>query len=226
MPDSEQEKKETKKAPEPVTDKRSVLYEFVRRIAIVIFHTLMPVKCHNPERLRADPPYVLISNHQHALDPVAIAIHIPKHQVCFLAKKEIGKNKTVNRIMTNAHVIFVNRHETDMTAMRNCMKAVRMKKILVIFPEGTRHHEGQMEQIENGASLIAMRTKAPIIPVYIDRKLSFFRRTHLYVGEPIPSEDLIAKGINAETCEEMNERFRETFRKMIRETSAGADKKA
>lgn len=226
MPENEQEQKAKRKAPEPVSDRQSILYEVVRRIAIVFFHTLMPVKCHNPERLRAEPPYVLISNHQHALDPVAIAIHIPKHQVCFLAKKEIGKNKTVNRMMTNAHVIFVGRHDTDMAAMRNCMKAVRMNKILVIFPEGTRHHEGQMEQIENGASLIAMRSKAPIIPVYIDRKLGLFKRTHMYVGEPIPSEDLIAKGINAESCEEMNERFRETFRKMIRETSAGPDKKA
>ena len=51
-----------------------------------------------------------------------------------------------------------------MAAMRNCMKAVKMKKILLIFPEGTRHHEGQMEHIESGASLIAMRSGAPIIP--------------------------------------------------------------
>ena len=31
-------------------------------------------------------------------------------------------------------------------------------------------------------------------------------------------EDLLEKGINTETCEQMNERMRETFRKMIRET--------
>jgi 1-acyl-sn-glycerol-3-phosphate acyltransferase len=97
-------------------------------------------------------------------------------------------------------------------------------KILLIFPEGTRHHEGQMEQIENGASLIAMRTRAPIIPMYIDRKLSFFKVTRMYVGEPIAYDDLLEKGINAETCEEMNERFRETFRRMIAETEAASKK--
>ena len=107
-----------------------------------------------------------------------------------------------------------------MAAMRNCMKAIRMKKILLIFPEGTRHHKGQMEEIQNGTSLIAMRSGAPIIPMYIDRKLSFFRRTHMYVGEPIPYDDLAEKGINAETCEEMNERFRETFRRMIAEAES------
>jgi hypothetical protein len=48
--------------------------------------------------------------------------------------------------------------------------------------------------------------------------MSPFRITNLYVGEPIPYDDLLAEGINAETCEKMNERMRETFRRMIAET--------
>ena len=215
---------ETKKL-EPVSDRISLVYGLFRVLAKIIFHTVMPVKCHNRERLDAEAPYILIANHLHALDPVAMAMFIPRRQICFLGKKELGKNRIANRLMTSAHVILVGRGDTDMAAMRNCMKAVKMKKILLIFPEGTRHHEGQMQQIQSGASLIAMRSKAPIIPMYIDRKLSFFKKTNMYVGEPIPYDDLLEKGINAETCEEMNERFRETFRKMIAEAGSGDSKK-
>ena len=82
-----------------------------------------------------------------------------------------------------------------------------------------------MQEIESGASLIAMRCGVPIIPVYLDRKISFFRKTNLYVGEPILSEDLIARGINSETCEEMNERFRETFRNMVADGEKARSKK-
>ena len=206
-------------------EKRSRVYEFGRRLALVVFHTLMPVKYHHRERLDREPPYVLISNHLHALDPVALAMGIPKQQVVFLGKKELGKNKLIRRIFTSARCILVDRHNTDMTAMRNCMKAVRAKKILIIFPEGTRHHKGQMQEIESGASLIAMRCGAPIIPVLVERKLSFFRRTHFWVGEEIPSADLTARGINAETCEEMNERFRATFRKMVEDAETFHAKK-
>ena len=71
-----------------------------------------------------------------------------------------------------------------------------------------------------GNGQIAMRSKAPVIPIYIDRKMGFFKVTNLYVGEPIPYDDLLAEGINTETCERMNERMRETFRRMIRETEA------
>ena len=213
-----EEKKPGKKKLEAVREGRSLLYEFTRCVAIVFHHTLMPVRFHNKERLRREPPFVLIANHRHALDPVAMAMAVPHHQLVFLAKKELAANKLLRNLLTRVHCILVDRHNVDMEAMRACMKAVKMKKILLIFPEGTRHHEGQMEQIETGTALIAMRTKAPIIPIYIDRKLSFFKVTNMYVGEPIPYDDLLEEGINAETCEKMNERMRETFRRMIRET--------
>ena len=204
-----------KKKPEAVTEKRGILYEIARVLAIILFHTVMPVRFHNRERLLQDPPFVLIANHRHALDPIAMAMGIPKKQIVFLAKKELGKTPFLENIMTRLHCILVDRHNVDMEAMRACMKAVKMKKILLIFPEGTRHHEGEMEQIETGTALIAMRSKSPVIPIYFDRKLSFFKVTNLYVGEPIPYDDLLEQGINAETCEMMNERMRETFRVMI-----------
>ena len=202
---------------DPVTEKRSILYEIARVLAAIVFNTFLPARCIHREKLDAEAPYVVIANHRHALDPVAMAYFIRKRQIVFLGKKELGKGKLVTNILTRMHCILVDRHNTDMNAMRSCMKAVKMKKILLIFPEGTRHHEGQMEQIESGTAMIALRSKAPIIPIYFDRKLSLFRRTNLIVGDPIPTEDLQAEGINTETCEKMNERLRETFRGMVRE---------
>ena len=207
-----------KKKLEAVTEKRGILYEVTRVLAHIVFHTLMPVRFHHKERLLQDPPYVVIANHRHALDPVVMAMGIPKHQIVFLAKKELGGTPLTQNLLTRLHCILVDRHNADMEAMRSCMKAIKLRKILLIFPEGTRHHEGQMEQIESGTALIAMRSKAPVIPIYFDRKLSWIKVTNLYVGEPIPYDDLLEEGINTETCEKMNERMRETFRKMIRET--------
>ena len=203
---------------EPVSERKSAVYELLRFLAKIVFHTVMPVTCHHRERLDAEAPYVLIANHRHALDPVVMAMGIPKHQIVFLAKKELaGNSKFLRNLLIRLHCILVGRHDTDMEAMRACMKTVKMKKVLLIFPEGTRHHEEQMEHIESGTSLIAMRSKAPVIPIYFDRKLSLFKVTNLYVGEPIPYDDLLTEGINTETCEKMNERIRETFGGMIKD---------
>ena len=72
-----------------------------------------------------------------------------------------------------------------------------------------------MEQIESGTALLAMRSKVPLIPIYIERKLSIFHLNHVYVGDPIPYDDLAAGGINAVSCEALNERIRETYRRVI-----------
>lgn len=203
---------------EPITEKNSKVFSFIRVLATIVVHTFLPIKYHHAERVAMDPPFVMISNHLHALDPMIMGYPVKQTQVCFLGKKELGKTRLAAWFMAEMHCILVDRHRTDMEAMRTCMKAMKMKKVLVIFPEGTRHHEGQMEQIENGASFIILRSRVPVIPVYIDRKMKLFRRTNAYIGEPIPYDDLLEGGVNAETCEKMNERIRETFRKMIRET--------
>ncbi len=217
--------KPKRKIPEPVSEKKSVLYEILRVLALAAFHTVLPVSIIHLEKLKMGPPMILIANHQHALDPVAMAMAFPKEQVVFLGKKELGKTAWLRNLLARVHCILVDRHNTDMEAMRACMKAVKMKKILLIFPEGTRHHEGQMEHIENGTSLIALRSKAPIVPMYIDQPLKLFRRTRIYAGDPIPCADLLEEGINTETCDKMNMRIRETFRHMIRDAEKKSQKK-
>ena len=202
---------------EAVSEGNSFLYSLGHVLARVLFHTVLPVKYHHAERIPGDPPFVMISNHVHALDPFVVAYPIRKHQAVFLGKKELAKNRFFRRVLTNLHTILVDRHNTDMGAMRECMKALKTGKPLVIFPEGTRHHEGQMEHIENGASLMIMRSRVPVIPMYISRPLKLFRRVDAWVGEPIGYEDLLASGINSETCEKMNERMRQTFRQLIRD---------
>ena len=201
-------------------EKKAALYEVGRALARIMFHTLLPVRYHGMEKLRdREAPYVLIANHVHALDPIVVAYPVKRYQCVFLAKKELAKNAFIERLLKKLHCILVDRHNTDMEAMRACMKTLRNGQVLIIFPEGTRHHVGQMEKIENGASLIVMRGKAPVVPVYIDRPLRLLRPVHAWIGDPIPYDDLLEKGINVETCEEMNERMRETFRKMIAEAS-------
>lgn len=211
-------------ANEAAPEKATLLYRVARACTAVLFRTLTPVRYHGAEKLRdMEPPYVLISNHVHALDPMIAAYPVKGRQCCFLAKKELAVNRFAARCLKDLHCIFVDRHNTDMEAMRACMRVLKSGGILVIFPEGTRHRGGRMEQIENGTSLIVMRGRTPVVPVYIDRPLRLFRVTHAWVGDPIPCDDLLAEGINVETCEKMNDRMRETFRAMIR---AAEEKKA
>ena len=204
----------TKKPDAPKKKGKAWLYSIIKPVAALLLHTFLPVKYHGKERLAIDPPYILIANHTSMLDPVIMAVAIRKHQVCFIGKKELTKSKIGAWFFKHLHMIPVDRHNSDMEAMRACMRVTKEGGILGIFPEGTRHHKGLMEELESGIGLIALRSRVPLMPIYITGKLGLFRRLHVYVGEAIPTEDLREQGVNRETCELLMQRITATYAEM------------
>ena len=73
---------------------------------------------------------------------------------------------------------------TDVKAVRTAMKFLKEGDKLLMFPEGTRVHEGEDVQAKVGAALFATRTGVPLLPVYIQRKKKRFRRNTVVIGEP------------------------------------------
>ena len=196
--------------------RRTPLYTVLRGIAWVLFHTVIPIRYHHAEKLnRADAPYILIANHLSFIDPGVAAEPIKRYEVNFVGKKELTKSKLLGWLLGKLHMIVVDRHHSDMEAMRTFMKTLRNGEILALFPEGTRHHKGIMEEMESGIGLIALRSNVPVYPVYIDRRVLPFRVTHCWVGDPIPYDDIRADGVNSETSARFMARITETYRQMM-----------
>ena len=198
----------------------SGIYRVLRVLAAFLFHTFMPVRYRHIERAQLDAPFIVIGNHLSLLDPVIVAAAVKRYEIAFMAKKELSGNGLFKRFLLNIHTIFVSRHNSDMEAMRTSMRALRSGEVLGIFPEGTRYHQGLMEEQEAGAAMIALRSGVPMIPMYISRKLALFRPVDCVVGEPIPMDDLREKGINKETCRELMERITRTYRDLAAEIAA------
>lgn len=184
------------------TNKPSKVYSVVLAAARVLLKTILPVKYHGLEHVSdMKAPYILMANHTTMLDPFMMAVAIPQYQIRFIGKKELWKVKPFAWFANQIRAIPVDRHNTDMEAMRACMRVTREGHVLGIFPEGTRHHEGLMTELESGVAMIALRSKVPLVPVYIAGKLGLFRTLHVYVGEPIMMDDLRTEGINTQTCQ-------------------------
>ena len=78
----------------------------------------------------------------------------------------------------------MDRDTTDVRAVRTAMKFLKEGDKLLMFPEGTRVHDGEDVQAKVGAALFATRTGVPLLPVYIQRKKRRFRRNTVVIGEP------------------------------------------
>ena len=206
-------KKQNTNLPKKVDDgKPSKVYSVVLAAAQVLLKSILPVKYHGLENVsNLEAPYILMANHTTMLDPFMMAVAIPKYQIRFIGKKELWKIKPFAWFANKIRAIPVDRHNTDMEAMRACMRVTREGHVLGIFPEGTRHHKGLMTELESGVAMIALRSKVPLVPVYIAGKLGLFRTLHVYVGKPILMDDLREMGINTETCQMLLGRITETY---------------
>ncbi len=189
-------------------EKRTFWFMAARRLIWVLGHTIYPLRFHGREYADLDAPFILVSNHKHWLDPLIIGSGIRRYEVRFLGKKELVKTRIGAWLLNKLHMIVVDRHNSDLKAMRECMNVIRQGHVLGIFPEGTRCRNTTMEHLETGCAFIALRAKVPLLPVLIDRPVRPFRLTRVTYGPPIDISDLAAEGINAETAEKLNERIR------------------
>ena len=189
-------------------EKRTFWFTMARGFTWLLGHTIYPVRYYGRAYADLEAPFILVSNHKHWLDPLIIGTGILKYEVRFLGKKELVKTKIGEWILGKLHMIVVDRHNSDLKAMRECVQVVRDGHVLGIFPEGTRCPDTLLEHMETGCAFIALRAKVPLLPVLIDRPCKLFRPVHVTYGPPIDISDLAAEGLSAETAEKVNERIR------------------
>lgn len=216
----EQQKKPAKQARRriPATTP-SLIYRIGRLVMGLLVHTIAPVKYSGRENIPEQEPSIFIGNHKSMMDPLVMGYAVKHYDVAFMGKKELVGSSFAYRLLTDLHMIIVDRHNSDMEAMRTCMQAIRGGESLGIFPEGTRHHEGLMDELESGVGLIALRANVPLIPFYITPKFHFFHRTRCIIGPAIDFSDLHAQGVNKDTCAALLQRISDTYRKMAEDAA-------
>ncbi len=186
---------------------KTLLYSIAKVLAWILFHTVYPVTVHGKEHLRLTGPCILIANHLSGLDPICVAHAVSGEEVTYLAKKEVMQGRFSGWLLRTLHAIPVDRHNFDMAAMRACMQTLKEGRVLGIFPEGTRYKKGNMEELEAGVAILALRSQVPVVPVYIHGKLKPFRRVHCYADAPIPMEDLREMGVGRDSSDELLKRI-------------------
>lgn len=209
----------TEPAAQTPKKERTPVYTLARVLAFLGGHTIFPVRYHDTDSMRQmKAPFILIANHQSWMDPLIVASPCKEYEIRFVGKKELNVNKFVSRVLNGLHMITVDRHNTDLAAMRQCTKALREGHVLGIFPEGTRHQKELMAEVETGAAVLALRAKVPLLPVYVQSKPRFLRMNHVYVGKPMDISDLSAQGFDTEVIDQLSRRIRDTFLQMREES--------
>lgn len=144
------------------------------------------------ERMLQSGPVILASNHQSYFDP-PLAGNVSDRAIYFLARRSLLNVPVLGRILPKLNVIPVDQEGADRSALKGLIKVLRRGECALVFPEGARTIDGELQPAQPGVGLIIARTLAPVVPIRIfgahealPRGGGFhFHRITVIVGEPI-----------------------------------------
>jgi 1-acyl-sn-glycerol-3-phosphate acyltransferase len=181
-----------------------LLARFFFRLYFWIYHRLSIRGLDELEKYLASSkcPVVLAANHESYLDPPLVGAVFPR-PLRFVAWDGLFKAPLFSALISALGAVPVNQENKASAAglLRQVMSFIEGGFDVLIFPEGQRSPDGNLLPLEGGVSLIASKTKAPIVPVWIDGTWEAFslymkfpkpRKVIITFGTPISPEELTA----------------------------------
>jgi len=109
---------------------------------------------------------IIACNHISEMDPPVLGFSIPR-TFAIMAKVELFKHRFGDFFLGKLNAFPVNRAGIDTKALRTAIEYLKGGEAVVIFPEGTRSHDGRLLPVKLGISLIASVSGAPVLPAFI-----------------------------------------------------------
>jgi len=187
------------------------LYFFLRIAGIFSAGPLLfSFKSKGAENIPSKGGFILVSNHRSHLDPVMLGFG-SKRMLSFVARDSLFQNPVFSWFIKSLNANPIKRGRVDSGALKLGAKLLSEGKGLVIFPEGTRSKNGELQEGKRGVAMLAIRTGVPVIPAWVEGTQNALPRGSrklksapvlVTFGTPIKLEDLVQTPLTRESYEE------------------------
>ena len=113
-----------------------------------------------------DEGCLIICNHVSFMDPTTVGWAIAK-EIYFLGRKSLFKPPFWSWFLPICNVLPIDREGNDVSGLRRIIKKLQDGDSVLLFPEGTRSRDGQLQPAEPGAALIAIKAGVSILPTRV-----------------------------------------------------------
>ena len=154
------------------------------------------------DRVIQTGPVILAINHQSFFDP-PLAGNAADRAIFFLAKKSLMDQPILGWLLPKLNVIPVNLEGGDRSALKALIRILSSGECALVFPEGTRTPDGNLQPAQPGLGLVIAKTRAPVVPMRIfgaydawpiHGKIRLGPKITIVVGEPIYFSDVDLSG--------------------------------
>jgi 1-acyl-sn-glycerol-3-phosphate acyltransferase len=138
-------------------------------------------------------PAILAMNHQSYFDP-PLAGNACDRAIYFLARRSLLNVPLLGWLLPKLNVIPVNQEGIDRSALKALIRVLKDGNATLVFPEGSRTLDGNLQPALPGLGLVIAKTLAPVVPMRIfgahealprGRGRLRFHPISIVVGEPI-----------------------------------------
>lgn len=113
-----------------------------------------------------DDACLIVGNHASYLDPTTIGWGIAR-EIDFLGRRDLFKPPVLNWLLPMCNVLPIDRDGNDISGLRGIIKMLKGGRSVLVFPEGTRSPDGNLQPAEPGAGLLAVKAGVRVLPTRV-----------------------------------------------------------
>jgi 1-acyl-sn-glycerol-3-phosphate acyltransferase len=145
---------------------------------------------------------LLVANHQSHLDPVLVGLACPRH-LKYLARHDLFF-WPFSWWIRALGAVPIDRQRGAVSGMKTTLKLLQQNEAVLVFPEGSRTFDGQLQPLRPGFCLLARRSGATIVPVAIQGAFASMPRGSTF-PRPRPITLAFAPAISNVECERLTD---------------------
>ena len=142
------------------------VYYFGRYLTRTLLFLFTRWRVRGKENIPRQGPLLIVANHLHLADPPILGVSIDR-KALFMAKEELFRSRFSSYFVRNFGAFQVRRGGLDRKALNQAKQCLAQGMALIMFPEGKRSKNAQLQPAFLGSALIASHIGAPILPVGI-----------------------------------------------------------
>jgi 1-acyl-sn-glycerol-3-phosphate acyltransferase len=150
----------------------------------VLCETVFRRRVCNPERVPAEGAVILAANHASYMDPPLVGSSLPR-DLHYLARESLFKYPGVRQWLHSMNAVPVDRDGGGAKGLKAILDRLLAGGGIILFPEGTRTHDGTFQRGRSGVGLAVIKSTAPVVPVRVFGTYEAWGR-HVRIPKPHP----------------------------------------
>lgn len=147
-----------------LTWSRRLLRQLLRGLMKLLKFLFMDATITGVENFPKQGPALVVFNHLGDADAVLLGASIP-YMLDAMGKIELNDHWLVGPIFNAYGIIWVHRGRPDRKAIRAALDGLAQGRIVSLAPEGRQSVIGGLEEGNEGAAFLAIKSGAPIVPI-------------------------------------------------------------